>query len=526
MKSRGHARLGAIATPHHLATEAGAQAFRDGGNALDAALVAAATLTVVYPHQTSIGGDLVALVRSPDGRVRCINATGPAPGGQNAGRLRRRYGDDMPVRGVDAMSVPGAVAGWQALAEFGAVLPWAARLAPAIELAREGVPTARSLAAAVHTNHRDLIADPGCRAAFFPEGRALTGGAVLRQPALSESLAELAAHGPDALYAGRLGSRLVAGLAHLGAVLDDADLHNYGPEVVDPVQVRHHGHQVITSPPNTQGFVLLRALQSLDDAGYGAEALTVHAGDLARILQRANGVRDRLLIDPASAGMTPGAVAEELMRADYDLTEDRPGAATVTRAHGDTVGIVAYDSDGHAVSLIQSLFDAFGAAVAEPNTGIVMQNRASAFSLDPGSARLIAPGKRPPHTLMPVLVTRAGAVRWVSATMGGQAQPQIHLQVLLRALAGASPVEAVASPRWVVGQQNPGDRPDTLQVEVDASPTARQSLRDSGLQIVDLTPRHERVGHANLIEVGAADVQVGSDPRSDGSAVVVDLRTT
>ena len=306
-------------------------------------------------------------------------------------------------------------------------------------------------------------------------------------------------------------------------MLTKEDLQNYRPEAVDPVHVRYRGHQVITSPPNTQGFVLLRALRALDDLGYGADPLAMHAGELARILQQANAVRDKLLADPASAAMTAGTAAEELMRADFDITENRPFTTTEALAHGDTVGIVAYDADGYAVSLIQSLFDAFGAAVAEPGTGIIMQNRASAFSLDPTSARLISPGKRPPHTLMPVLVNRAGAVRWISATMGGQAQPQIHLQVLLRALAGATPEEAVASPRWVVGMQNAGDRPDTLQVEVDAAPWVRQSLRDSGLQIVELTPRHERVGHANLIEVGAADVQAASDPRSDGSAIVVGL---
>jgi len=504
---------GAIATPHHLATEAGEEAFRTGGNAIDAAITAAAVLMTVYPNNTALGSDLVALVRCPDGSIHCVNATGYAPAAQSLRRLRSLYGDAVPARGVDAMTVPGAVRGWEALRSFGARLDWASHFPAAIRLASEGVPVARSVAAALV----ELVPDGGCRDVFFARGEPLREGDMLVQPALAQSLAELQAHGPGALYGGALGSRLVAGLAELGSVMSLQDLADFEPEIVEPLRTDFRGYEVISSPPNTQGFMLLRALRRVQQLGDPDDIMEAGAGQLARIFDRSNLVRGRLLADPRFAPVS----VEDLINGEPDVAEPMSGTA---RASGDTVGISAIDTDGYAVSLIQSVYQAFGAAVLEPRTGILMQNRGTSFSLDPRSPNVVAPRKRPLHTLMPVLVTEQEKVRWVSSTMGGQAQPQIHTQILLRSMAGANPAEAAGSPRWIVAARRPADTSSTVYLEDDASPATGLSLRGGGFAINVVPPLSERTGHANLIHVDSQGrLHAASDPRSDGSAGLVEL---
>ncbi|MEU7899573.1 gamma-glutamyltransferase [Nonomuraea sp. NPDC049152] len=339
----------AIATPHALATAAASEAVADGGNALDAALAAAATLAVVYPHNTSVGGDLVALVRTPDGRVSCVNASGPAQADAD------RAADEL------------------------------------------------------------IAADPGMREIFRPGGRPLTTGDTLRQDALATTLAELAAHGPATLYGGPLGARL-------SGVLGLDDLARFEVERTAPLSRAFRGHEVHTSPPNTHGFLLLQAL--------GAR------GPLAAVFHRGIADRAAYLADPR---FVPVDVDALLDPARQDLPE--PAPAVSGRASGDTVAVVTADSDGLAVSLIQSLFHGFGSGVLDPSTGVLLHNRGSFFSLDPASPNVIAPGKRPAHTLMPVMVTKGGLLTWVAGTMGGKAQPQILTQVLLRLFEGAGPAD-------------------------------------------------------------------------------------
>lgn len=507
-----------MAAPHHLATEAGEDAFRAGGSAIDAAIAAAAALTVVYPNNVALGSDLVALVRSPDGSIRCINATGFAPAGQSAERLRGLYGSKLPLRGIDTITVPGAVRGWEAMRLLGARLEWAAQFDAAIRYADDGVPVARSVAAALIDNRQALQSDAGCRNLFFPDGVALAEGQALRQPNLARSLMELQSGGADALYGGALGRRLVAGMAELGSVMSIDDLAAFEPEIVDPLRGHFRGYEVLTSPPNTQGFMLLRALSALEKLGDPADILDEGAGSLARIFERANSVRNTMLADPRLAHVS----VEELI--ENELPAGARRVAGSARAAGDTVGVSAIDSDGYAVSLIQSVFHAFGSAVLEPETGILLQNRGTSFSLDADSPNVVEPRKRPRHTLMPVLVTRDDDVSWVSSTMGGQGQPQVHAQLLLRSMAGSTAEAAVTAPRWMVGISEPGDTDDTVYVESDAAAEAAESLRLSGLTVKTLPPHSEGLGHANLIRVdGDGRFDAASDPRADGSATVIEL---
>jgi len=512
--SRGR---GSIASPHHLATEAGEDAFRAGGNAIDAAIAAAAVLDVVYPNQTALGGDAVALVRTPGGAIHCVNATGWAPAAQSVERLRAVHGEEIPFRGIDTVTVPGAVRGWETLRSFGARLGWSAHFDAAVHLASGGAPVGRSLAAAIAEKHDVLSQDPGCRDVFLPGGKPLGEGDILRQPALAQSLAELQADGPDALYGGGVGRRLIDGLAQRGCVMTLDDLEGFRSELVAPLAETFRQYDVITSPPNTQGFMLLRALKRLEQIGDPDDILGEQAGVLAEIFEHSNAIRDLMLADPRFARVDTGALIDH----DPDVTHAPSSGA---RVGGDTVGISAIDSEGYAVSLLQSVYNAFGSGVLEPATGILMQNRGRSFSLDPRSPNVVAPGKRPRHTLMPVLVTEGGAVRWISSTMGGHGHPQIQAQLLLRSMAGDSPADAVDAPRWIVGVQDTGDTNMTVYVESDLPAPTTDSLIDRGFVPKVLPPHDEWLGHANLIKVGDdGRFDAVSDPRCDGSGGEVEL---
>jgi len=504
---------GAVSTSHHLATEAGAAALRAGGTAIDAAIAAAAALCVVYPNNVALGGDLVALVRDPEGRIRFVNATGPAATGVRPDELRERHGDALPDRGIDTVTVPGGVRGWESLAAMGARLGWAQLLAPALGYAREGHPVARSVARAIVLDRAALEADPGCRGTFLPDGRPLQQGEWFRQPALADTLSAIADAGPEAFYVGALAERWVAGLRALGSAITTTDVAAYRPAVEEPISTTFGDVEVFTSPPNTQGFSLLRTLRAIEAEGL-ADPLGADAGRLAEIFASGNRMRSAHLADPAAMRVT----IDDLLDGPDPAAE--PADARV--ATGDTVGLVAVSDEGWAVSLVQSVYWAFGSAVLEPSTGVLFQNRGTSFSLDPQHPASITPGLRPPHTLMPVLVEREGRLAVAQATMGGQAQPQIHAQLLLRTLAGAGPAEATSAPRWVVGAQDDGDTVATLTAESDVPDAVRARLAETALELKPVPAHDERLGHSNLIRAAGSGLDAASDPRSDGSAIVVE----
>ena len=335
-------------------------------------------------------------------------------------------GGQMPWQGPHTVTVPGMVDAWGRIAELGSTLPWEELLAPAVALAREGTEVVPGLA-------RALDAQPAMREHFTAD---------LRQPALAATLERIADNGPRELYEGITAQRLAE---HAGNPLTSADLSRHATEGTVPRVARVDGLDVLTTPPPTQGYVLHEILAALADGEEPADAFRRTAAE-----------RDRRLADVRS---------------------------------GDTVAIVAADADGHAVSLIQSVFGAFGSGIVEPRTGILLHNRGAGFSLDPASPNRLQPGRRPAHTLMPVIARRDGRTEIVQGSMGGRAQPQINAQVLLRQLAGDSAQDAVAAPRIVV-------EGDVTATDGDA------------------------VGHAQAIRVrpdGSFDA--GSDPRADGIAL-------
>jgi gamma-glutamyltranspeptidase len=499
----------AVASPHADATEAGRAAFAAGGNAVDAALAAACALTVVYPHMCAVGGDIMALVH--DGEAHTINASGRAPAAAPTG-------GEVPERGVGAITVPGAVSGWHVLAERWGSRPASAAIEVAAELAETGVPVARSLAGALEYEPDLVAADAGMRGVFMRDGHVLRMGDMLVQPALAATLRRLAENGADELYRGETGARLVAGLAALGCRITEADMAAHRTDVEPALRQTIGDLDLHTMGANSQGFCLLQILAAVAHLGL-ADPLGAEAPTLASIFRESARDRDAHLADPAAMPrpvetlLTPEHIADLAQRA--TTLAARP--EMTTPAHGDTIAVVAADANGLSVSLIQSIFSGFGSGVLEPETGILLHNRGACFSSDPASPNALGPGKRPLHTLMPLVGTQEGRPTWVAGTMGGRAQAQIHAQMLLRRAAGADVATAVSAPRMIVGDLEIGGR--GVAVEADFAP-ARDAFGRAGIE-PDVMPRlSESAGHAHaIVPDGDGRFAAASDPRSDGTAI-------
>lgn len=522
-----------VASPLRLATEAGLDAARRGGNAIDAALATAAVLTVAYPASNAIGGDLLALVREPDGRTTFIDASGSAPYATDADAVRARH-QEMPIRGPIPVTVPGMVGGWSALFAHGAALPWRDLLGAAQAAAADGVPVSTGLAESIAETVAELGGFPDLAELLGPGGTPLTEGQTLRQPALARTFATLAEAGASALYDGELSDLLCAGLVARGVPMTREDLRDFAVTEAPPLQVAVGGWHVQAGRPSSQAYLVLRLLGMLDTVDAADPAAPLHrrlrAAGLARAFLRLSEERDAILADArfmtqsVEELLTPAA----LRQLAGDVAADPAGrTASAESAHpdGDTVAVVAADDEGRSVSLIQSLFHGFGSYVLEPTTGILMHDRGACFTLDPSSPNVLAPGKRPLHTLSPVLAESADSPdteRLVVGTMGGHVQPQILAQVFSHLMAGASAQDAVGTPRFTVGAWDEGDPADSLRVESDIDPEVLRELDAFQGPRTLLRPHDSSVGHAHAIRVsagggpGGTAFDTGTDPRADG----------
>jgi len=516
----------AVSTPHALASQAAAGVLRAGGAAVDGALAAAAVLAVVYPNQCSIGGDLIALVGTPDGQAHVVNGSGRAPAAVDVDAVRQRH-PRLPVDGALAVTVPGVVAGWFELARRFGRRPVPAALAVAAGLARDGVPVSDGLARDLAREAGRIAADPGLSQVLMPDGRVLTAGQTLRQPRLADTL-DLVAGDPRAFYTGQVAASIVGTLRAYGSAMTADDFAAHRGTVTQPLVAPFGSAEYLSSGGNTQGGFFLAGLRVVDvlaaRLGRAPDPLGPDAGVLAQVFARLAAERDARLGDAApddgwlTSVLTSDAVADRL--ADEILTAAGPRPATGGRKPaGDTVAIVAADAEGQWACLIQSVFHAFGAGLLDPATGVLLHNRGAAFDLRPGSAGELGGGRRPPHTLMPVLV-RDGAGGFVGAhgTMGGRAQPQIHTHLALHLSLGRSPSEAVEAPRWIVGQMEAGPGAAVVQMESDVPAAARDALGDTGLPVQILAARDDGVGHAQVVRA-AGRLRAASDPRADGAAL-------
>jgi gamma-glutamyltranspeptidase / glutathione hydrolase len=462
---------GAVVSGHPLASAAGYEVLRSGGNAVDAAVTMAAILAVVRPHMNGVGGDAFALVQpGGEGPVHALNASGRAGALADSAFFAERELERMPGSGARTVTVPGAVSGWAAALERFGTLPLADALAPAIRMAEEGFVVTETLAADLSGVGR--LNDAG-QAIFAPGGSALAPGDVLTNPALAATLRRIALEGPGALYGGPIGAALADFLEAEDGHLRLGDFAAHAPEWTEPVTLGFIGRTVHTVPPNSQGMVLLQTLGILDARLGGAPATAetelpasfrpalVH--DLVEARKLAFADRDRWVADPATDPAPldslldrgylarRAALIADTAAADFPAGMGEPlDPGDPAEGDGDTVYLMAVDADGTAVSWIQSLFSSFGSGLIEPTTGIVLQNRGAGFTLDAGHPNRIAPGKRPFHTLMATLVTDAeGRFEAAIGTPGGHGQSQTVAQGLLHLfLSGLGPQGAVEAPRF------------------------------------------------------------------------------
>ena len=519
-RSTVHATGGMAATSHPAATWAALDLLRAGGNAVDAAIAAAATLAVVEPHSTGIGGDVFALY-APAGRSGApvaVNGSGRAPASATAARLRELGVAEIPFDSPHAVTVPGAVAAWDLLARDHGKLGLRAALAPAIAHARGGYPVHEVVADVWAGEAGKLAANDAARAVFLPAGRPLAAGEMHRQPALADTLSAIAEGGARAFYEGPVADDMAASLAALGGLHTVDDFAAARADYVTPIRTRYGGFDIWECPPNGQGIVALIMLNllsgfdlsAMDPLGAGRFHLQAEA---ARLAYRD---RDALIADPEHAEVP----VERLLSADYAealralVRRDRameslppPGVA-----HTDTVYLAVVDGERNAVSFINSLFASYGTGIMSARTGVMFHCRGASFRVDDAHPNGIAPGKRPMHTIIPGMAMRGGRAAMPFGVMGGHYQPVGHVHFLTNVVDyGMSVQEALDCPRaFAFG--------GALQVERGVPVSTRASLAALGHHVVEADAPLGG-GQAIVIDRESGVLSGGSDPRKDGCAM-------
>jgi gamma-glutamyltranspeptidase/glutathione hydrolase len=516
-----YASTGAVAAANHLAAQAGASMLDRGGNAADAAVAAGAAMAVTSPHMCGLGGDAFAVVVTPDGEVAALNASGRAGSGADPARLRAEGLRRMPFRDdVRAITVPGCVDGLVALnARFGS-MTLAEVFAPATRLARQGFPVSPTLAAASRVLPSEV------RATAFGDSGVLRHGRRLTVPAVGQVLADVAAGGRDAFYEAGPGRALRALDAEL---FSEADLRTSQADWVTPLSLEAFGRRLWTIPPNSQGYLALAGAWIADHVGVPEDPVDdAWAFVLVEAARQAAHDRVAVLHDRADGAMLLSA--ERLApRAEAMGAVTSRGLADVY-SHGDTTYLCAVDGERAGVSLIMSNAAGFGSHLMLGEHGIFLHNRGMGFSLEEGHPAELGPGRRPPHTLSPLAVTREdGALDAVLGTMGGDAQPQVLLQLLARTLiSGQDPGAAVGSPRWALTREAStgfdvweADDPPIVALEHGAPAAWEAGLGRRGYRVWRSEPDDGGYGHAQMIRVTADDMLSGADdPRTrDGACV-------
>jgi len=529
-RSPVYAPNGIAATSQPMATSAAVAVLQAGGNAIDAAVTAAAVLTVVEPMMTGIGGDMFAIVWSAkDKRLYGLNASGRAGSLMTREELIKRQRTRGPARGPEAVTVPGALAGWQAMLKRFGTLTLAQTVEPAIHYAEDGFPVTPIIAGDWATGATLLQRDSGGRATFLFDGtRIPKAGDWFRNPDYARTLREVARGGTDVLYKGALGEKIVNYLKDRGGFLTMDDLRKNEPTWVTPISVLFHGYRVWELPPNNQGVAtleMLRILEPYDLKSMGQNSaaylhLLIEAKKLAYAdLTKYVGDADHLTVSPAYMLSDP-FIAERRSHIDLNhaMTATEPGPA---RTSSETIYLTVADRYGNMVSFINSNFDEWGSGVVVPGTGFVLHDRGLGFTLEPGLPNTVAPGKRPLHTLIPGFVTKpggssspdgAGDEPYMSfGLMGGSMQAQGHAQFIINHVVfGMDVQQAMDAGRF---RHNNG-----LSVVVEAAITdsVMAQLRALGHE-VRLSGIGPFGGSQAIIKLTKGYV-AGSDPRKDGQA--------
>ncbi len=523
-----------IATGHPLATAAGLKVLADGGNATDAAVATAAVLGVVQPMMSGLGGDTFMLVyHKKEDRVFGLNGSGPAPAGATREYFAEAGCAAMPLRGMLAASVPGAVRAMdESLSRWGSGRFSLRRLLePAIRYAEEGVPVARKVAQWIGEAAQTIARHPSCAAVFLPRGRPLQEGEILVQRDLGEALRVVAAGGSQAFYEGPIAAAIGAHSRAHGGLLSPEDFAGYAVDVHEPLATTFRDLTVYATAPPSQGILLLEMLNILEGfepARWDSPDAIHRAVEAKRIAyaDRLAYLGDPVFVrNPIRALLAKDYAARRRQEIDQDRVAGATSGGLPPEATGDTTYFCVADCEGNLVSYITSLSAAFGCCEIAEGTGILLNNRAGrGFTLEAGHPNCIAPGKRTMHTLTPYMAFRDGAPWLVWGTPGGDAQPQWSMQVLQNLLESSmSPQQAVEAPRW---HSFPGTDPATLgsrlelRVEEGFPPETLAELARRGHRVVP-APSPEGGGGAQAILVDhARGTYLGaSDPRVDGCAI-------
>jgi gamma-glutamyltranspeptidase / glutathione hydrolase len=520
---------GIVATSQPLAAQAGAQILERGGHAVDAAIATNAVMGVLEPTGNGIGGDLFAIVYdAKTGTLAGLNASGPAPMGLTVESLRARNITRMPSRGIDAVTVPGTVAGWTALHERYATLPLAEVLAPAIFYAEHGAPIPE-ITASLWSRSENLLAEhPGSRSTFLIEGRAPRAGEIFRNPDLAATLRRIGQHGHDGFYRGATAEAILAISRETGGTFTADDLARFEAEWVTPIETTYRGWRVAQLPPNGQGIAALMMLDMMarfpiaDYGFHSPQALHVmieakklayadmlrYVGDPAfskvdvpALLARSRAEARARTIDPARANCTP--------------EPDTLDGITTAEGH-DTILLTVVDRDGNLVALIQSNYQGFGSGLVPPGQGFMLHNRGALFTLEPNHPNTLEPGKRPLHTIIPAFMER-GEDRIAFGIMGGWNQAQAHAQFVSHvADYGMSLQEALEAGRFTKATFTGCD----VEIEELVPAGTREALAKLGHEVTVRPRRTSTFGYGQAVMRRADGVNLGaSDPRHDGAAI-------
>jgi oxamate amidohydrolase len=520
---------GMAVAPHALAAQSALDVLRDGGNAIEAMIAAAATIAVVYPHMNSIGGDGFWLIHLPGHAPGVIEACGAAALAATPEWYRERGIERaIPHRGGPAANtVAGAVSGWGAAYRLSrgtlrGRLPFPRLLEDAIHYASRGIAVTRSQALTTAHKQAELSENAGFAATFLHGANAPAAGDIIRQTRLAGTLRRLAEAGTDDFYRGDLARSIARDLARAGSPVALADLEAHTAVLRDPLQLSHTAGTLCNTPPPTQGLVSLLILGILDELSVGkaglASAEYIHL--CVEAAKRAFQVRDLYISDPRYMTRQPKQLLSRALIRELAANIDRKHAAAWQQPSqpGDTVWMGAMDKAGRAVSYIQSIYHEFGSGVVLPRSGITWQNRGCSFSLDPAALNTLAPGRKPFHTLNPALAQLKDGRVMVYGTMGGDGQPQTQSAIFTRIVNyGLNPQAAVSEPRWLFGRTWGRDSA-TLKLESRFDLGIVRELTERGHEMEILEPYDEAVGHAGVIVRHANGVmEGGADPRSDGA---------
>ncbi len=516
---------GIVATSQPLAAQAGMSMLCQGGNAVDAAIATAAALNVVEPMMTGLGGDAFALVYlSGSDQLKALNVSGRAPYATSLDTLRNFGYQEMPSTGIHTVTIPGTLDGWCSLLDNYGTMKLSQVLVPAIELAEYGFPVTEIIAHTWKMYSAKLQLNASATRTYLPAGKAPEPGDVIVQPDLAKTFKKIAGGGRNVFYRGEIAEAIVACSQENGGVITMKDLNDHASTWLTPISTNYRGYDIYECPPNSQGLLVLLALNILE--GYDLQSLEHNSAEYLHLLietvKLAFADASRYVADPDFADLPlekllSKSYAEQRRSLIYRNKAGQGMEASILDTEGDTVYLAVTDKDGNSVSFINSLYEAFGSGIVVGDTGICLQNRGSLFAFEAGHPNCIEPHKRPYHTIIPAMVFRDGHLFLTFGVMGGFMQPQGHIQVLLNIIDFGMDVQtALDAPRFRYIRGN------ECAFEPTIHPHVLQELADKGHNAIELDDPYSQEfggGQAIMVHPSRNALIAGSDPRKDGCAI-------